>query len=72
MTTVINSPGESSDSALGIIFGVLLAIGLIVLFLVYGLPAIRSERVDNGGVNLNITLPNNGSGTGSSSSSANY
>lgn len=46
MTTVINNPsgGEStSDSAFGIIIGSVIAVILIVLFLVYGLPYLRSN-----------------------------
>lgn len=61
MTTIINTPPavESSDSGLGIVFGVILAILIVVLFLVYGLPMIRNSNppAANGGINVNVQLP---------------
>lgn len=63
MTTVINTPGNSnSDSGFGLVFGIIIAIGLVVLFVIYGLPALRRN---NGGdnLNVNVTLPGNDSGS---------
>ena len=54
MTTIVNTPrSDNTDSSLGVIFGVLLAIGLIILFFVYALPALRGERRTD----ININLP---------------
>lgn len=64
MPTVINNP-SSDSSGVGVIVGVLVAIVLIVLFFVYGLPGLRGAGApDNGGVNVNVDLPGGGSGSG--------
>ncbi len=60
MATIINTPpsGESSDSGLGLVLGVILAIVLVALFIIYGIPALRQNKnADNGGTNINVTLP---------------
>jgi uncharacterized membrane protein len=61
MTTVINTPGSGNNgdnSGLGMIMGILITIVVIVLFLIYGLPAIRSnEAPKDDGLNINVTLP---------------
>lgn len=60
MTTIINTPpsGNSSDSGLGLILGVLIAIGLVALFFVYGIPAIRKSQTPNNTTNIiNIPVP---------------
>lgn len=63
MTTIINSPtGESaSESFAGIIVGVIIAIILIALFVIYGLPALRSTPAPAAKspdvVNVNVSLP---------------
>jgi len=61
METVINNPGGGSgeSSGMGMIVGVILAIVIIVLFFMYGLPAIRSNQAadDNGSVDINVELP---------------
>jgi len=59
MTTIINTPGGSngdSGSGLGLIIGVLVAIGLVVLFVVYGLPALRNNQKPSS-TNINVTIP---------------
>lgn len=62
MPTVINNPETSGgDSGLGVIIGVIIAIILIALFFVYGLPAIRGTNPpadDNNGTNINVEIPN--------------
>jgi len=64
MTTIVNTPrGESSDSGLGLILGVIIAIALVVLFFVYGLPALRQGGNNGGGTNINVTLPEGAGGT---------
>ena len=58
MTTVINNPGEGSNdnsSGMGIIFGVIIAIILIALFFVYGLPALRrTNQAQPSGPTINV------------------
>ncbi len=61
MATIINTPnGTSEDSGLGLILGVLLALVLIFLFFIYGLPALRGggdNSVDRE-TNINVDIPN--------------
>jgi hypothetical protein len=69
MATIINNPGEgnSDNSVIGIVIGVLLAILIVFLFFRYALPAMRGNGApQNGGLNVNVQLPpgnNSGSGT---------
>ncbi len=61
MTTVINTPGgQSDDSGLGFILGVIVAIVLVALFFVYALPALRQK--DQPTTNV-ITIPIPGTGS---------
>ncbi len=64
MTTIINTPpsvSESTDSGVGLVLGVIIAIVFIAIFFVYALPEIRSvdtttvPKTEN--VNVNIKLP---------------
>ena len=61
MTTIVNTPssGESSNSGLGLVFGVILALILVALFFIYGLPAIRNNNAvpQNGNIDVNISVP---------------
>lgn len=61
MTTIINTPptGESADSGLSLILGIIIALILVALFFVYGLPAIRANNVapEANDVNVNVELP---------------
>ncbi len=51
MATIINNPDSSgSDGGVGLILGVILTLVVIILFFMYGLPAIRN----NGGTNVNV------------------
>lgn len=55
MTTIINNPngGERGDSSgVGIILGVILAVVLIALFFVYGLPAMRGATPSGSTINV--------------------
>ncbi len=58
MTTIVNTPpsGESSDSGLGLILGVVVAIALIALFFVFGLPVLRQNSNQSGNTNT-IVVP---------------
>lgn len=64
MTTVINNPGvgETGDSAVGMIVGVILLLVVVGLFFVYALPAIRGNsaapRSDT--VDVNVKFPAGG------------
>lgn len=61
MTTIINTPpaGESADSGISLILGIIIALILVALFFVYGLPAIRANSVapKANDVNVNVQLP---------------
>ncbi|MEK7575445.1 MAG: hypothetical protein AAB511_04440 [Patescibacteria group bacterium] len=60
MPTIINSPGNMDDSATGVVVGVLVALLVIALFIIYyGLPAFKNttENPNSDNVNLNVTLP---------------
>jgi hypothetical protein len=57
MATIVNTPGTTREgSGTGLIVGVLLAIVLIALFFIYGLPAIRGTGSDAG---TTVNIPEN-------------
>ncbi len=62
MTTIINTPGnrDASDSSLGLIIGIIVAIGLVILFIVYGLPALRRNGTTGSQTNISVTAPSVG------------
>ncbi len=67
MATVINNPGGSDgeSTGVGMIIGIILAIVVIALFLIYGIPAMRGGNTNNppaGGTNINVNLPTPGTG----------
>ncbi len=77
MVTVVNTPPGSgeSDSGVGLIVGIILAIVVIALFFIYGLPALRNSaqpvpQDNNRDINIDVDLPNvpgdtsGGSGSG--------
>lgn len=57
MTTVINNPsgGNGDGGSSGVIVGVLVAIVIIGLFVVYGLPALRNQN--RGTTQIKVELP---------------
>lgn len=60
MATIVNTPaGTSNDSSAGIIIGVIIALVLIVLFFVYGLPYLRDgvRESSSPSTNINVDLP---------------
>jgi hypothetical protein len=62
MTTVINGSGEDSSGA-GLIIGVVVAIILIALFFMYGLPAMRGGEQKTTDINVTVPTPTNNGGT---------
>lgn len=66
MATVINNPSEGSGA--GTIIGVVLAVVLIALLFIYGLPALRGtgNPTPTPSANIDVNLPgaNTGGGTG--------
>jgi hypothetical protein len=63
MTTVVNNPGEGGGA--GTIIGVVIAIILIALLFIYGLPALRGGGTSNApSANIDVNLPNPGTGGG--------
>jgi hypothetical protein len=65
MPTIINNPSGEGSGA-GMVVGILVAIIALVLFFVYGLPALRGSDNSGGGANINVQLPaaNDGAGGG--------
>jgi len=59
MTTVINNPGDSGEGlGIGIIVAVLVVMVAVVLFFVYGLPAIRNSKTgESSTTNIKIEVP---------------
>lgn len=54
MTTIVNSPAPTTDSGgTGFLIGVVVFIGFIIIFLYFGLPAIRRM----GPVQVNVPAP---------------
>lgn len=70
MATIINNPssGDSSESSgVGVVVGVLVAILLVAVFIIFGLPALRSQSAPeaaNSGtgseINVDVNLPEGG------------
>ncbi len=64
MSTIINTPsGNTEDSGLNAILAVVLIIvvlGAVALFFIYGLPMIQNYSNTNpGSTNINVTVPAN-------------
>lgn len=60
MTTVINNPGNGNGEGMGLGFmiGILIVIVAVILFFVYGLPAIRAGKDQPNTTNINVQVPN--------------
>lgn len=58
MTTVVNNPGNGSDSGSGMtmIVGIILLVAVVFLFLYFGLPLLRNAAGGGttGGVQINL------------------
>lgn len=70
MTTIINTPpsGENSDSGLGLVLGIIIAIGLVALFIIYGLPALRQSQTPSNTNVITIPVPGATGATGATGS----
>lgn len=72
MATVINNPGETreireTDSGTGLIVGTIIALILIALFFIYGLPALRSNTgapATPNNTSINVEFPTPGAQPG--------
>lgn len=65
MSTVINNPGEgeSSNSVVNAVIGIIVVILVLILFFVYALPAMRNSNTEtkepqNNTLDVNVNLPN--------------
>jgi Na+-transporting NADH:ubiquinone oxidoreductase subunit NqrC len=59
MATIINNPGSNNqNSTLSIVVILLLVIGVIVLAVLYVIPALQNST-DEEGAEINVTLPAN-------------
>ncbi len=60
MTTIINNPGESTESsAMSIISGIIAGLLLITLFIVYFLPVIQNKNAEDNTSTIKVELPGN-------------
>jgi hypothetical protein len=64
MATVINNPGEGGSGA-GVIVGLVVAVVLIAVVFIYGLPALRNGTTnETPSANVDINLPGANTNTG--------
>jgi hypothetical protein len=64
MATVINNPSNEGSGA-GTIIGIVIAVVLVALLFIYGLPALRgTDTTPAPGASVNVTLPTGSSGDG--------
>ncbi|OGI68017.1 hypothetical protein A2738_00380 [Candidatus Nomurabacteria bacterium RIFCSPHIGHO2_01_FULL_42_15] len=69
MATVINNPSGENSSGWGMVIGIILVVLVVLLFFVYGLPALRNNSAapaQQDDINVDINLPTGGSDTGTS------
>lgn len=58
MTTIVNSPPGESGSVITLILGIVVTAVAVVLFFMYGLPAIRSMSAQQAEpTTINVELP---------------
>lgn len=61
MTTVINTPGNTTDDSgsnlVAVLILVIVIIAAAVLFFVYGLPMIKNYQNPTSTTNINVTTP---------------
>lgn len=64
MATVINNPGDNSGGA-GMIVGLVVAVIIIALIFIYGIPALRGTGTTAApAASVNVTLPSASGNTG--------
>lgn len=62
MATVINNPSDNGNGA-GMIIGIVIAVALIAVLFIYGLPMLRNKTADTTpSANVNIQLPTGNTG----------
>lgn len=56
MATVVNNPApqENTGSGMGMLFGAIIFLVVLVLFFVYGLPALRNAGSGGGGTQISV------------------
>ncbi len=58
MSTIIDTPAGESDSGLGLITGLVIAVVAVVAFFLYGLPAIRNMSQEQPSTtSINVQMP---------------
>ena len=65
MTTIINTPPSTTeDSSAGVVIGIIFGALIVVLLIVFGIPYLRNRTspqspaaVPNGATTINVTLP---------------
>ncbi len=55
MATIINNPGEGNGSSMGTIVGLIILALVVIVFFVYGLPALRGNG--SGTSNTTVEVP---------------
>lgn len=81
MATIVNNPSDADTSGTGVVVGIVIALLVLILFFVFGLPYLRNNQTPQApstgspnSTDINVTVPpsssNSGStgGTGSSGS----
>lgn len=67
MATIINTPGNGNDSSgVGVVAGVIIALALVGLFIVFVLPGIRNNKAPadtDTGVDVNVNVPDGQQGS---------
>jgi len=72
MTEVIHTEGGSDSSATGIIAGILIVLVIVGAIWFFGFRGKASAPADNGGANINVTLPANNQGSTGGTGSSGY
>lgn len=57
MATIINNPdsgGDNSSGGMGMVIGAIVLVLILILFFVYGLPALRGNSGSDNGTQVNV------------------
>jgi hypothetical protein len=63
MTTIVNTPGNGDNSGFGFLLGIIIVAVAVILFVVYGLPAIRASKAPADTTNITVQIPTPVTGT---------